>query len=56
MASDVLWLEAVGSEKARSRLFRRGDALKDQRQVAGSLCSSQGKGSFCHCQVLTLHI
>lgn len=32
-ASDVLWLEAAGSEKAGSRLFRRGDVLNGCRQV-----------------------
>lgn len=29
MASDVLWLQAVGSEKAGSGLIRRGDMLND---------------------------
>lgn len=33
MASDVLWLEAVGSEKAGSRQMRGGDMLNDWRQV-----------------------
>lgn len=61
MASDVLWLEAVGSEKAGSRLFRRGDTLNGWRQVGFLSVVPRGRRdldgkreSFCHCQVLTL--
>lgn len=33
MASDVLWLGAVGTEKAGGRLIRKEDILNDQRLV-----------------------
>lgn len=54
MASDVLWLEAVGIDKAESRLSRRGDISNDQRQVGllsvvprgGGTRMASGEASF----------
>lgn len=46
MASDVLWLQAVGSEKAGSGLIRRGDMLNDWRQVGFLSVVPRGGGAW----------